>query len=405
MGNIVSEIIDKSLFGTSVFKDETSFLRDYVPEELPCREKDLARIARDFRPIIIQEKGDFSVNIAIVGRPGVGKTALSKLFKKNFIKSVKAKGKKVNFVYFNCYTFRTKSAIIRHLLEKYYNVFQARGFSDDQNLSQLMKSLENKNEHLVLILDEAAILGSEDILSFLHAPEAFSFGKSRISIILINRLTEYKQLLKVHSSERIQDTIELSDYTAEELYKILNYRIKIGFYDGVVSPEVLDQVIEIASTTHNARHGIEILYNAGKIADREGKQEISPEMIRLAKSHVYPELRPGIFEELNEHELITAIAVSRVLIKDKKTSTTIDEVFEYYCIVCEEENFEKHAKVTYRKHVDALVQSGIIFRVVESIGGGKRGRRSRITLQDIPAEIVHERANEILNQKKTKKSL
>ena len=206
-------------------------------------------------------------------------------------------------------------------------------------------------------------------------------------------------MLKVHLSERIQDTLELSDYNAEELYKILSYRIKLGFHDDVVSPEVLDLVIEIASQTHNARHGIEILYNAGKIADREAKQKITPEMIRMAKSYVYPELRPGIFEELNIHELITAIAAARVLKKENKTATTIDEVFEYYCIVCEEENVEKHAKVTYRKHIDALVQTGILYRVVESLGGGKRGRRSKITLQDIPAEIVDERSREILNKK------
>jgi len=383
-----------------VFKDEKSLYRDYVPEELPCREDDLARLATDFRPLVLDDKGAFSVNIAVVGKPGVGKTALAKLFDKKFSKIVDSKNKRVNFVYFNCYTFRTKSAIIRNLLEKNYNVFQARGFSDDQNLSQLMKSLEKNNEHLVLILDEAAILGSDDILSFIHASEAFAFGKSRISIILINRLTEYKSLLKVHLSERIQDTIELSDYTAKELYKIFKYRIDIGFHNGVLSPEVLDLVIEIASTTHNARHGIEIMYNAGKIADREGKDKISADMIRIAKSHVYPELRPGIFEEFKLHELITAVGASRVLKKEGKTATSIDEMYEYYCIVCEEEELEKHAKVTYRKHVDTLVESGVLFRVVESVGGGKRGRRSRITLQDIPAEILAERAIDVMEKKK-----
>ncbi len=383
-----------------MFKDEKSLYRDYVPEELPCREADLQRLATDFRPLVLDDKGAFSVNIAIIGKPGVGKTALAKLFDKKFSKVVETKNKKVNFVYFNCYTFRTKSAIIRNLLEKNYNVFQARGCSDDQNLSQLMKSLENNNEHLVIILDEAAILGPDDILSFIHASEAFTFGKSRISVILINRVTEYKSLLKVHLSERIQDTIELSDYTAEELYKIFKYRIELGFHKGVISPEVLDLVIEIAATTHNARHGIEIMYNAGKIADREGKEVITPEMIRLAKSHVYPELRPGIFEEFKLHELVTAVGASRVLKKEGTTDTSIDEIYEYYCIVCEEEELEKHAKVTYRKHVDTLVDAGVLFRVVESVGGGKRGRRSKITLQDIPAEILAERAMEELQKKK-----
>ncbi len=49
--------------------------------------------------------------------------------------------------------------------------------------------------------------------------------------------------------------------------------------------------------------------------------------------------------------------------------------------------------------MDALVDLGIIGKVVESIGEGQRGRRARLTLMDIPVEVFDERVGEILQRR------
>ena len=63
--------------GGSVFKDESTLFREFVPEKLPRREKDIARLTRDFKPIT---EGAFAVNIAIIGNAGIGKTSIAKFF-------------------------------------------------------------------------------------------------------------------------------------------------------------------------------------------------------------------------------------------------------------------------------------------------------------------------------------
>ncbi|MHA1301035.1 MAG: Cdc6/Cdc18 family protein [Candidatus Helarchaeota archaeon] len=386
----MDNIVERNLMGSSIFKDESTLFREYVPNKLPRREKEIARLARDFKPLTSKE-GAFSVNVAIIGNAGIGKTSIAKYFQERFPKSALKLGKKIYCIYYNCYTYRTKSSILRHLLNKYFNVFSTRGFSDNELLSDLMKKLQREDANLILILDEANVLGSDDILSFIYIPEAFDFGKSRISTILISRLTEFNSLLNVQLSERIHDKIQLAGYTAEDLNEILGYRVELAFRENVVTPEVFDQVVEISAGSQNARHGIEIFYHAGKIADQERKTQITPEMVRQAKAHVYPELRSSVLEDLKIHELYVSIAIARNLKHENKTNTTIDEIYNYYKIVCEENEEIPQAKVTFRRHVNVLAQTGVIYKVIQPVSEGKRGRRSVITLQDIPAEVLEEK--------------
>ncbi|MHC1591342.1 MAG: Cdc6/Cdc18 family protein [Candidatus Helarchaeales archaeon] len=392
-------IFERELYGSSVFKDETTLIRDYVPPKLPRREQELLRLARDFKPLLYKEKGSFSVNVAIIGPPGVGKTASAKFFIKKFPPAAAKAGVNVKFAYYNCYTFRSKSGILRNLLESEFNRFTTRGFSDDELLRDLNLTLEKRNEHLILVLDEAMMLGANDLLEFLHSPEAFKFGKSRMSFILISRINEFRSMAELQESERINDIIELSGYSKDELHEILKYRISLAFYEEVVSPEVLDLVIEIASATQNARHGIEILHQAGKIADNERKRQIEPEMIRKAKGFVYPELRADVLEELKYHELLTALAISRILKDENKAITTIDEVFSTYSIVCEEKGVKPRAKITYRRQVDVLKDVGIINKFVSAKGSGQKGRFTRITLHYVPSAVLEEKIEKILEKK------
>lgn len=393
------DIFEQKLYGSSLFKDETSLFRDYIPPTLPRREEELLRLARDFKPLLYKEKGAFSVNVAIIGPPGVGKTVSTKYYSQKFPGLAEKKGVNVKFAYYNCYTYRSKSGILRNLLETRFNFFSARGFSDDELLTDLTRALEKQNDHLVLILDEALMLGTEDLLEFLHSPEAFKFGKSRISFILVSRLNEFKSMVELQESERINDIIELKGYSKDELYDILKYRVELAFYDGAVPPEVLDLIIDITSATQNARHGIEILYQAGKIAETENKEKIEPEMVRKAKGFVYPELRSDVLEELKFHELLTVLAVARMLKDEEKAMTTIDEVFSSYCIICEERKVTPRAKITYRRQIEVLKDAGLINKFVAARGSGKRGRFTRISLHDVPASVLEEKIESLLEKK------
>ncbi|MHA1131768.1 MAG: Cdc6/Cdc18 family protein [Candidatus Helarchaeota archaeon] len=404
MGNDESDNnIEQFLSGQSVFKNEQTLDLQYVPPKLPRRREELARLTRDFRPLL-NKNGAYSINIAIIGPAGVGKTATTKFFCERFVTAAEKRDVEILYAYYNCYTFRTVSAILRNLLTKHFRI-TSRGFSNYELLGMLTLRLKRDARHLLLVLDEANIIGAEDILSIIHAPEIHGFGEARISTILISRPTEFQALLNVPLSGHINDKILFEGYDADTLKEILDFRVGLAFKPATISEELVDLIVEIASQTQNARHGIEILYHAGKIADREGRNELTSEMVRIAKGEVYPELRPDILNDLKLHELLTALAIAKRLKHSGITATTINESYDYYCIASDEFDVTPNAKPTFRRHIDVLTQMGIIGKMVIPLQRGRRGRRGRITLFDIPATILEERTRKLIAQKKAQMEL
>jgi len=381
------------LFGDSVFKDETTLFPEFVPEKLPHREKEMRRLASCMRPLLT---GEFGTNIVVTGSAGVGKTATAKRTMDVFSKTAKESGRNINYEYYNCYTFRTKTAILRNLLSKKFHI-STRGFSDEEILEMLMKRLEGENMHLLVALDEATMLKGDDILTFMHLGEFF--GYSRLSLILISRPVEWKTKLDRPLAGHIHEQIEFPGYSLQELVEILTYRTRLAFKGSAITNDIIQIVAEIASHTKNARHGIEILLRAGKLADYEGSREVTAEHIREAKAAIYPELRVDVLGELESHELFTLIAITRRLRHSGISATTIEEIQQNYRIACEEYHEKPRSTMSVRKYLDRLEKIGIIGKVTGPIRGSK-GRRSRITLYDVPASVLLERVTKILESNK-----
>ena len=391
-----TDFVVDSMFGKSIFKNESSLFPEYVPPDLPTREEEIKRLARNFRSLL-GEEGSFSVNVAIVGRAGVGKTALCKYTMKRFEQAAKARNYNVKFLYYNCHSFRSKTAILRNILSEHFRI-QSRGFSDEEILEMLVKRLTKEDMRLTVALDEANMLKSEEILSIFHAGEYFGSEKSMISTIIISRPVEWRSLLNVPLSGHIHDQLDIRGYTRDELLKILEYRAEIALIPTAYSDETLNMIADICASSQNARHGLEILYRAGKIADLKNDNFIRADYIRAAKADVYPELRKDVFKDLKIHEVLTALAIARNLMQTAKTATTIEEGYESYLLACEEFNIEPRGKSTFRAAVETLNKLGILGKTVGPIEEGRRGRRAKITAFDVPAAVLVDRLENMLKK-------
>ncbi|MHA1409442.1 MAG: Cdc6/Cdc18 family protein [Candidatus Odinarchaeia archaeon] len=391
--NLVENFMQK----TSVFKRNAEFTLSpsFVPKKLPGREQEIKRLILDFQSLISKE-GIYSVNVAVVGGPGTGKTAITRYFGEQLKNYAKKKSIRILFEYFDCFATRTKSSILSNLLAK-FNI-TSRGFSDEELLSMLIKRLNKEDAHLILAIDEAYVIGGEAILSLMRSSEVYGEGIPRISTIIISRLTEWRTILNTTLTGRITDQINLGGYNKSELLEIIKYRAHLAFKPHVISDEILEMVADIASKTENARHAIELLFKAGKIADHLSEDVITPEMIRKAKDEVFPEFRPEIFYDLKQHELLTALAIAKRLKHKGIVSTTIDEAYNYYKIACEEYDVKAKSKSAFRGYIKFLSELGLIAVVVVNLGRGRRGRRSQLRLYDLPAEVLEERCRKLLSQ-------
>ncbi|MHA1380197.1 MAG: Cdc6/Cdc18 family protein [Candidatus Helarchaeota archaeon] len=382
--DIFDDIIYQTLFNSSIFKDETKLFREYVPPMLPHREKELERISQNFRPIL--KENNFPVNIVVSGKPGVGKTVLAKFFCEKLVKFTKSIKKKIEYQYCNCYINRTKSNILYNLLSKRYNT-SCRGFEPESLLGELHTHLKHENKKLVLILDEVHIL-KDDILFFLQRGEMFE--QTRIYYILISRDVKYNKIFNFNLSGKINDHIRLAGYSKNDLIDILLFRTKQAFKQDSVSLEIIEMIADIASQAQNARHALEILYHAGKIAEIENKKQITPEMVRRAKDYILPEITSKIIKRMKKDELLATLAISRALLINKCPDITIKESYSYYKIVCEEFNVKIKTQNMFTKYIKKLIEIGLIIQVKKPF---------RISLHDVPAQTLEQQLTKLLENK------
>ncbi len=394
-------LVEQAVSDSDVFKDESTLFPDFVPGELPHREREMMRLAKNFRSILKRDRPR-SVHVAVIGDPGVGKTALVKRTMEDLVEVGRDRNVKLDFVYYNCHSMRTKASILRHVLTEKFGV-QSRGFGEEEILEMIVKRCEKEDLRLVIGIDEANMLRAEDILSIIHANEVFGSGQSRISTVIISRTAEWRALLNAPLSGHILDQIDIDGYNKDELFDIFKYRAKLAFWEGVISDQILEMVAEISASTRNARHGIEIMLRAGRIADETGDREIKADFIREAKNRVYPELRPDVFYDLRSHELYASLAIARILSRPDTIETTIKDAYQEYQLVVEEMNQvarlqEKPASMaTFRQYLSTLEKVGIISMAVKNLDQG-RGRRAKITLYDIPAKIMRDRIEGLLKR-------
>ncbi len=377
---------------SSVFKDESTLFPEYVPPLLPHREKQLEQLMRIYRPLFSDKL--VSVNSALVGQAGLGKTATSKLFGQKIEEMARRSGSKIIFEYMYCSTVRTLPAVLRQIIMKNWKKVPVMGITGNELIIELNDRLRREDTRLIIALDDAKLLGGEAIHGLIRSAEYFGYGNALVSTLIISRPEDWVAHLYPHLIEDVHSVIEFLRYTEQELQEILAYRASLSFYEGVLSRENCNMVAKIASETGNARHGIEILRHAGYLAENSEDKKITPEMIRIAKNEVYPETSPEILRGLHRHELIAALSTATTL--KYEVAVPIHKAYEQYRIVCEEYQTSPRSTRNFRNYIRVLADIGLFNAVVKNL---KRGRRTVITLTDIPASILEERARKLLEQR------
>ncbi|MHA1270329.1 MAG: Cdc6/Cdc18 family protein [Candidatus Helarchaeota archaeon] len=406
------KFIENILFKRSFFKNEHTLLNTYVPDNLPQREAEIAQLARTFKPVMDFDNTS-GINVVIIGPPGVGKTALVKNFGRAIVNISHKNRQPIYFKYYNCYSFRSKNSILMDLLNR-FGIF-SRGFGDEQLLTLLKHRLRKEDARLILTLDEANLLGGKEVMEFIHGVIDDESEQSRVSIIIISRYTEYLSILSNVINDYINEKIILNTYSKSDLLKILTYRVNLAFFSDTINSKLIEMVANIvSSTSQNARHGINIIYQAGKLAEQQNEPKITAELIRYAKNNIYPEIDPKILNELSNNKLFLLQALARILkLNLNKTAANFLELYDYYLVICEEYSLLlnkkiKHNSIDYTiNEILEIIHSNII-NVIPKFDNSTLIHENLdniiITLNDIPAEILDSRITEILkNRFKIKK--
>lgn len=385
----------------SVFKDENRLSIEYVPQNLPHREKELGLLDLFFKSIL-DRPGGMSQRVLICGGIGVGKTVITKLFGARIETRAQRKGINLRYVHVNCRVNKSLFTVLRRVVDTLNIPFPSRGYSDEELLHSLMKYFDDQNTYLILALDELESLireeGSEPLYSLTRFQEERLNGPQRISIICILRdLLILKTIDESTMSTLQHNVIDLDKYTHSQLRDILDYRVSEAFWENVVRPDTIQLISDMTSGRGDARYAIEILWRAGKFADSEGANEVLPEHARKASASIYPSIRKETLNFLGLHEILLLLGIGRKLGQAESAYITMGEAEEAYRIVCEEYDKKPHGHTKIWECVQELEDLGIIITKISGVG--MRGKTTLIGIPEVPASILEKEITRMLEMK------
>jgi cell division control protein 6 len=259
----------------SVFRDEQVLEIDYLPEAFLHRDEQMETLKYALRPAI---RGSRPLNVMARGPPGTGKTtAVQKLFDE--LQDIGD----VDAIRVNCQVDSTRYAVFSRLfdgLSEYDTPPQ--GIQFKKLFGQITDHLVEENEVLVVALDDVNYLFYEDeasdtLYSLLRAHEAHSGAK--IGVIIVSSDIDLDIIEELDSRVRSvfrPEEVHFSAYGEREIVDILRERVKQGFREDAVGPQVLNRVAEhTADSGGDLRVGIDLLRRAGLNAEMRGLTDIS----------------------------------------------------------------------------------------------------------------------------------
>ena len=350
----------------SVFRDESVFEIDWLPETFQHRETQMETLKYALRPAV---RGSRPLNVIARGPPGTGKTTAVQILFDELTAQTDVQAVRVN-----CQVESTRYAVFSRLFAEIFEYEPpSSGISFKKLFSQITDRLVEEDQVLVVALDDVNYLfyeseASDTLYSLLRAHEAHS--GARIGVICVSSDLDLDVIdeldTRVQSVFRPEE-VYFNKYGQAETVDILQERVTRGFHEGAVGPQVLDRVAELTEEQGgDLRVGIDLLRRAGMNAEMRASRSVELEDVEAAydKSkyvHLSRRLR-----ELSDSE---AALVAVIAEHDGQRAGSIYEAFHEQTDL---------GYTRYSEIINKLDQLGIIDASYTNVEG--RGRSRELTL-------------------------
>jgi len=357
----------------TLFRDISAFNPDYIPDSLLHRESQMEALAMCLRPAL---RGGKPKNAVVLGAPATGKTtALRKMFQ-----IAEETSDKLYCVYVNCQISTTRFNIFSDIYEHLMGHRPPEtGIPFSRIYGEIMKKLIQEEKALIVALDDVNHLfysknANQVFYDILRAHEVFKGARTGLFAIISD--IEFRFMLdKNVSSIFIPKEVVFNPYRQEEMKDILRERVKVGFYPGVMSEDVLERIAELAYSTGDMRLGIDLLSTSGDLAEADASKTIKMSHVSGAVKNTSAGSLKSTIEALSpiETDLLDFIMNSG---DEENTAGSLYQ------------SFKDIKKVSYASFDRALKKLELL-RIIDTrfTGKGVKGNSRLIILRFTPEEI------------------
>ena len=394
------DIFEDLLNKPSIFKDERKLDMNFIPDELPHRNKELSLLSQLFLTLLTNPN-EISRKILVTGKTGIGKTVTVKLFGTLLIEAAKKKNISINYIHVNCRKERTSYKVMIKIIRSINKNFPKRGYSPQDLLEIINDFLNTHNFHILIILDELNYLinNDNDLIYSLTRLNDDSFNvPQRVSIIgIVRDISCINNLDNSTLSTLQRNIIRFENYTSDQIFDILKYRAEISLKRKVLSDELIEMISDIVSVKGDIRYGLNLLWKAGKIAENKNLQVINSECVRLANQDMVPFSTLDILKDMTSQKLVFLLATIFHLKTNNENRVTFLEILKPYLILCENAGLRPRSYSQLWNYLQEFKKEKFISVKLQS--KSIRGRKAIIEIPDIPLLKFESIIRDILNSK------
>ncbi|MFW9772597.1 MAG: Cdc6/Cdc18 family protein [Candidatus Thorarchaeota archaeon] len=368
----------------SLFEDESKLDMNYVPDELPHREKELNLLSQLFLSLITKPN-TVSRKVLITGKTGIGKTVTVKKFGEILLEASIKRDVNIKYVHVNCRKERTSYKVLIKIVRLINDKFPKRGYSPQDLLEILVDFLNYQNAHILIVLDELSYLinkGEDLIYSLTRINDDSLNAHQRVSIIGVVRDISSLNNLDYSTTSTLQrNIIKFGNYSKTQIYDILTYRNGLSLKKNVISDKVIEMIAESTYINGDIRYGLNILWKATKIAENRNLKQISAECVRLGSQELVPFSTLDILKYMSPQKLLVLLAIIKGLKISYETAISFSEILKRYSVICENLGLNPRSNSQLWNYLQEFKREGIV--LIEIMSEQIKGRRALIQIPEI----------------------
>lgn len=378
--NSNENIFQKFLETKSIFKNREALTISFSPENIPHRENQINDLGRILTPAL---KGGRPSNVFLYGRPGTGKTLVSKFVGSELEKISQSNGQKIKVLYVNCKMKKiadTEYRLMAYLSKMLGKEVPFTGLPTEQIYRVFFETIDNKKQTVILIIDEIDALvektGDEILYNLTRINQ--DLENSRVSLIGITNSLGFIETLdpRIKSSLSEEELI-FPPYNALQLQDILRGRASLAFIPDILEPGVIEKCAALAAQEHgDARRALDLLRVSGELAERNTDEKVTRKNIDMAQEKIDID---RIIETVKaQPRQSQAVLYAIIQLSEINKEIQSGDVFDTYQNICNQHGL----KILTTRRVSDLIAELDLFSIINTkiISKGRYGRTRIISL-------------------------